>query len=79
MTQAASLLALQDLDIEIMRAKKRLDKLDFYPRPVDVSRVRIFTTPWLFRIPGFRRFTGYEFGPPSGRSVGECIPRPGAP
>ena len=20
-------------------------------------------TPWLFRIPGFRRFTGYEFGP----------------
>jgi uncharacterized protein len=27
MTQAASLLALQDLDIEIMRAKKRLDEL----------------------------------------------------
>ena len=23
----------------------------------------IFHTPWLFRIPGFRRFTGYEFGP----------------
>ena len=29
----------------------------------NIARVRIFTTPWLFRIPGFRRFTGYEFGP----------------
>ena len=25
--------------------------------------MRILHTPWLFRIPGFRRFTGYEFGP----------------
>ena len=47
----------------IARAKERLDRLDFYPRPVNIRRVRIFHTPWLFRIPGFRRFTGYEFGP----------------
>jgi hypothetical protein len=47
----------------IARAKARLDRLDYYPRPVDVRRVRILHTPWLFRIPGFRRFTGYEFGP----------------
>jgi hypothetical protein len=25
--------------------------------------VRILHTPWLFRIPGFRRFHGYEAGP----------------
>ena len=30
---------------------------------MNIRRVRIFHTPWLFRIPGFRRFTGYEFGP----------------
>ena len=47
----------------IARAKARLDRLDLYPRPVDVRRVRILETPWLFRIPGFRRFTGYELGP----------------
>jgi hypothetical protein len=47
----------------IARAKARLDRLDFYPRPVDVRRVRILHAPWLFRVPGFRRFTGYELGP----------------
>jgi hypothetical protein len=47
----------------IARAKARIDRLRYYPEPVDVSRVRILHTPWLFRIPGFRRFTGYEAGP----------------
>jgi hypothetical protein len=47
----------------IARAKARLDTLDFYPRPVDVRHVRILHTPWLFRLPGFKRFFGYEFGP----------------
>ena len=47
----------------IARAKARLDRLDLYPRPVAVRHVRIFHTPWLFRIPGFRRFVGYEAGP----------------
>ena len=44
------------------RAKARLDRLDFYPAPVRIDGVRILHTPWLFRIPGFRRFHGYEFG-----------------
>lgn len=43
-------------------AKARLDGLDLYPTPVDVRRVRILSAPWLFRIPGFRRFFGYELG-----------------
>jgi hypothetical protein len=46
----------------ILRAKARLDRLDFYPEPVDIAHVRILHTPWLFRIPGFRRFRGYEAG-----------------
>jgi hypothetical protein len=41
-------------------AKARLDRLDFYPRPVALRRtVRIVTVPWLFRLPWFRRFAGY--------------------
>jgi hypothetical protein len=48
----------------IKRAKARLDRLDFYPRPVALRRtVRILTVPWLFRLPWFRRFHGYEMGP----------------
>ena len=47
----------------VARAKLRLDRLDFYPHPVDVRHVRILHTPWLFRVPGFRRFWGYEIGP----------------
>jgi hypothetical protein len=49
--------------LALQRAKARMDRLDFYPEPVRMGRVRIFHTPWLFRIPGFRRFHGYEFGP----------------
>jgi hypothetical protein len=41
------------------RAKERLDRLDFYPEPVDLRGVRIVVAPGLFRIPGFRRFRGY--------------------
>lgn len=41
------------------RASQRLARLDFYPRPVRTERVRIFITPWFFRIPGLRRFDGY--------------------
>lgn len=40
-------------------AKRRLDRLHFYPRPVDASRVAVHVVPWLFRAPGFRRFRGY--------------------
>ena len=40
-------------------AKRRLDRLDLYPRPVSLRRVRLFVCPWLFRLPWFRRFDGY--------------------
>ena len=51
-------------ETELLRAAKaRLDRLDLYPRPVDLRRVRVLSTPWLFRLPGFRRFHGYELGP----------------
>jgi hypothetical protein len=44
----------------LARAKARLDPLGFYPEPVRIGRTRILHTPWLFRIPGFRRYHGYE-------------------
>ena len=44
----------------LARAKRRLDRLDFHPRPVSIDRVRILHTPWLFRLPWYRRFQGYE-------------------
>lgn len=47
----------------IRRAKERLDRLSLYPVAVRTGRVRILHTAWLFRIPGFRRFRGYEVGP----------------
>ena len=47
----------------IRRAQVRLDRLDFYPQPVRVGRVRILHTPWLFRLPWFRRFHGYTMWP----------------
>src|SRR5690349_1471123 len=47
----------------IAEAKRRLDRLDLYPRPVDVRRVRVLHAPWLFALPWFRRFDGYEAGP----------------
>jgi hypothetical protein len=43
----------------IERAWRRIAPLALYPRPLDTSRVRILTAPWLFRIPWFRRFDGY--------------------
>jgi hypothetical protein len=41
------------------RAKARLDRLDLYPRPVRIDRVRVLVVPPLFRVPWFRRFGGY--------------------
>ncbi|PTL56174.1 hypothetical protein [Paraconexibacter algicola] len=43
----------------IERAAARLRTLDWYPRPVDTRRVLLLTTPWVFRLPGMRRFHGY--------------------
>ena len=44
----------------LARAKARLDGLDLYSRPVSLRGVRIWVTPWLFRLPWFRRFDGYS-------------------
>ena len=43
----------------LSRAKSRLDRLDFYERPVRINRVSIVSAGWLFRLPWFRRFDGY--------------------
>ena len=43
----------------LRRAKERLEPLTLYPEPVRIDGVRIRVAPWLFRIPGFRRFRGY--------------------
>ena len=43
----------------LVRAKARLDELDFYPRPVSLRGVHILVVPALFRLPWFRRFDGY--------------------
>ena len=41
------------------RAKARLDTLDLYSEPVRIGGVRILVFPLFFRIPPFRRYTGY--------------------
>ena len=43
----------------LARAKARLDRLDLYPAPVRVERVRIVVAPWFFRLPLLRRYHGY--------------------
>ena len=47
----------------LARARRRLATLDFHPRPVQLRHVRVLHAPWLFRLPWFRRFVGYECGP----------------
>jgi hypothetical protein len=44
----------------IARARERLDRMALYPEPVRTDGVRILHLPWLFRLPWFRRFTGYN-------------------
>jgi hypothetical protein len=43
----------------IERARRRLEPLALYPRPINTRRVSIITAPWLFYLPWFRRFDGY--------------------
>jgi len=44
----------------VARARRRLDRLDLYPRPVGTRYLRVLVVPWLFRLPWFRRFQGYS-------------------
>jgi hypothetical protein len=46
----------------IARASARLERLRLYPEPLRTDRVRILHVPWLFRLPWFRRFAGYNMG-----------------
>ena len=43
----------------LARAKARLDPLALYNRPLRIEHVPVLSTPWLFRLPWFRRFDGY--------------------
>lgn len=43
----------------LSRSKARLDGQRLYPRPVRLRFVHVWVTPWLFRLPWFRRFDGY--------------------
>jgi hypothetical protein len=43
------------------RAKRRLDALGWWPRPVRIERVHLVVAPWFFRLPHFRRFDGFAF------------------
>jgi hypothetical protein len=49
--------------VHLARAARRLATLRLYPEPVRMRHVRILHTPWLFKLPAFRRFHGYEVGP----------------
>jgi hypothetical protein len=43
----------------LAEAKERLDRLEWYPRPVSVEKVRLVVAPKFFNLPWFRRFDGY--------------------
>jgi hypothetical protein len=43
----------------LIAAKERLDRLDWYPRPVRIDGVHLQVAPWFFRLPYMRRFDGY--------------------
>jgi hypothetical protein len=47
------------LNPRLAAAKSRLDRLDWWPKPVRLDGVHLWTVPWLFRPPWLRRFDGY--------------------
>ena len=46
----------------LARAGARLERAALYDEPLRLDRVRILHVPWLFRLPWFRRFAGYNMG-----------------
>ena len=46
-------------DPRLARAKGRLDRLDWWPRPVRLGGVQLVVTPWLFRLRPWRRYDGF--------------------
>ena len=57
--KAAVFAAAAASDPRLVRAKERLDRLDWWPRPVRIEHVRIVVTPWLFRLRPWRGFDGF--------------------
>jgi hypothetical protein len=49
-----------DLEAVLAAARRRLEPLALYPEPLR-SDVRAVVWPWLFRVPGFRRYAAYAF------------------
>ena len=48
-----------EADRRLVSAKERLDRLDWWPRPVRIDGIRIVVAPWLFRLPPWRRYDGF--------------------
>jgi hypothetical protein len=46
-------------DQRLVAAKRRLDRLAWYPEPVRVDGVHLLVAPWLFKLPWLRRFDGW--------------------
>jgi hypothetical protein len=46
-------------DPRLERAKARLDRLHYYPRPVRIDGVRLIATQLPFKLPWLRRFDGW--------------------
>jgi hypothetical protein len=46
-------------DPRLVRAKERLDRLDWWPRAVRLEGIRILHAPWLFRLPPWRGYDGF--------------------
>ena len=47
-----------DPTVRLRDAKARLDRLDWYPRPVRLRGVRLVSAPLAFRLPRLRGFDG---------------------
>jgi hypothetical protein len=52
-------MARTDLEVRLEAAKSRLDRLDLYRDPVQLEGIRVAVLPWVFRLPGLRRYDGY--------------------
>lgn len=51
-----------ETQLVLKSAKRRLDIFNWYPNPVDIRKVKIIHAPRFFRLPGMRRYIGYEIG-----------------
>ena len=58
-TETPSFASTRFVSAALTRAKERLDRLEWYPRPVRIDHVRVVVAPAFFRLPWLRRFDGY--------------------